>query len=253
MRPVLTPVVLILAVILGTTAALAFPGGAPSAATAPAAAPATAATPIKGTVVESITSGDYTYLQIEDSGQKKWVAIPKAELKVGQKVELAPGTEFKNYTSKALGRTFDSVFFSAGLASAQGNQPAGMPPGHPAMQNQGVPAGHPALPSQAQGMPPGHPAMPAAEAPQGATISGTVVETFDSGGYSYVSLEQGGKRTWIACPKVKLAVGQKATFLPGQVMQNFTSKTLKRTFDSIVFSGGLASAPAPPAKPATAK
>jgi hypothetical protein len=83
----------------------------------------------------------------------------------------------------------------------------------------------------------------------------TVVETFDSGGYSYVAAEQAGKRTWVACPKVKVTVGQKASFLPGQVMQNFTSKTLGRTFDTIVFSNGLAPAPAasPKGKPAPGK
>lgn len=232
MRNVLKPLIsfLTLALALGIagTSALAFPGGAPPAAAQSSAAP----TPIKGTVVESITSGGYTYLNIDSDGQKKWVAIPKTEVKAGQQVELAPGTEFKNYTSKSLGRTFDSVFFSTGLAGAQGNQPA-MSPGHPAMPG--------------QGMPPGHPGMPAGEAPQAAVISGTVVETFDSGGYSYVAVEQAGQRTWVACPKVKVTVGQKASFLPGQVMQNFTSKTLKRTFDTIVFSGGLAAAPAQPA------
>ena len=240
---------LALTLVVGSTAALAFPGGAPSATAQPSAAP----TPIKGTVAEVIESGGYTYLSIENDGKKIWVAIPKTEIKVGQKVELAPGTEFKKYTSKSLGRTFDSVYFSTGLSSAQGNQPAAMPPGHPEIPGQGMPPGHPVLPAQAQGMPPGHPAMSAGEAPQAAVISGTVVETFDSGGYSYVAVEQAGKRTWVACPKVKVTVGQKAAFLPGQVMQNFTSKTLGRTFDTIVFSNGLAPAPATPAKPAAGK
>lgn len=244
MQNSLTPLILFLSISLGSVSALAFPGGAAPAATSPAGAP----TALKGTVVEVITSGDYTYLQIDNDGQKQWVAIPKTEIKAGQKVELAPGTEFKNYTSKSLGRTFDSVYFSTGPTSAQG-----MPAGHPAIPGQGLPPGHPAMPAQAQGMPPGHPALPAANAPQGAIISGTVVETFDSGGYSYVAVEQDGKRIWVACPKVQVAVGQKASFLPGQIMQNFTSKTLKRTFDTIVFSSGLAPAPVAPAKPAGGK
>jgi enamine deaminase RidA (YjgF/YER057c/UK114 family) len=41
---------------------------------------------------------------------------------------------------------------------------------------------------------------------------------------------------------MKVAVGSKMSFLPGAVMPNFTSKTLNRTFDSIVFSAGPATA-----------
>ena len=69
-------------------------------------------------------------------------------------------------------------------------------------------------------------------------ISGKVVETMNSGGYTYVCLEKGGKKTWVAVPEMKVTVGAKMSFLPGQEMQNFASKSLDRTFDSIVFSGG---------------
>lgn len=118
-----------------------------------------------------------------------------------------------------------------GAAQPAGKSQGAMPPGHPAM-------------SSGQ-------AMPASTAPQATPVTGTVVETFESGGYSYVALDQGGQRTWVASPPVKVAVGQKVSFNPGMVMRNFTSKSLNRTFDSIVFSNGLATAPAA-AKPAAA-
>ncbi|MBI4682266.1 MAG: SH3-like domain-containing protein [Nitrospirae bacterium] len=72
------------------------------------------------------------------------------------------------------------------------------------------------------------------------SLSGKVVETMDSGGYSYVKVEKNGKTTWVAVPKMKVTVGQEVSFAPGMVMQNFESKTLKRTFESIVFSSGPA-------------
>jgi len=75
--------------------------------------------------------------------------------------------------------------------------------------------------------------------PAGDALSGKVVETMNSGGYTYVSLENGGKRTWVALPDSKVKVGQQITCQPGMPMQNFTSKTLKRTFDMIIFSGGI--------------
>ncbi|HYQ48411.1 MAG TPA: OB-fold nucleic acid binding domain-containing protein [Thermodesulfovibrionales bacterium] len=79
--------------------------------------------------------------------------------------------------------------------------------------------------------------------PASAGVSGKVVDTMDSGGYTYVQLDQGGKKTWVAAPKMNVKKGQVLTFRPGMVMENFESKTLKRTFDRIIFSDGLADQP----------
>jgi len=68
--------------------------------------------------------------------------------------------------------------------------------------------------------------------------SGKVVETMDAGGYTYVCLEKNGKKTWVAVSQMKVVVGSKMAFEPGSVMENFTSKSLGRTFDTIIFSGG---------------
>jgi hypothetical protein len=93
-----------------------------------------------------------------------------------------------------------------------------------------VPASQ-AQPSQAQ---------PAANAGQAEpSLSGKVVETMNSGGYTYVSLENNGKKTWVAIPATAVKVGQEVTCQPGMEMKNFTSKTLNRTFESIIFSGGI--------------
>lgn len=70
------------------------------------------------------------------------------------------------------------------------------------------------------------------------TLSGTVVETMDAGGYTYVLLEKKGKKTWVAVSEMKVTVGKEMAFLPGSPMANFTSKSLDRTFDMIYFSGG---------------
>ena len=72
------------------------------------------------------------------------------------------------------------------------------------------------------------------------SLSGKVVETMDSGGYTYVNLKKNGKSMWVAVPQMKVTVGQEMSFAPGMVMKDFSSKTLNRTFDSIVFSSGAA-------------
>lgn len=84
----------------------------------------------------------------------------------------------------------------------------------------------------------------AAQAP--GNLNGTVLETMDSGGYTYLQLDTGAGKPWVAIPQAKVTVGDKISCLPGMVMKNFSSKTLGRTFDSIVFSGGLAGATKPP-------
>jgi hypothetical protein len=71
-----------------------------------------------------------------------------------------------------------------------------------------------------------------------APLSGKVVETMDSGRYTYVCLEKNDKKTWVAVYKMKIVVGQSMSFKPGVEMVNFESTTLKRKFDKIIFSTG---------------
>ncbi len=78
---------------------------------------------------------------------------------------------------------------------------------------------------------------------QPGSLSGKVVETMDAGGYTYVLIEKKGKKTWVAIPQTTVAVGQQIAFQPGQEMKGFKSTSLKRTFDSIIFSAGVLSEP----------
>lgn len=80
---------------------------------------------------------------------------------------------------------------------------------------------------------------PASQAQPGGTLTGKVVETMNSGGYTYVSLENGGKNFWVAVPATTVKVGQQITCQPGMVMNDFTSPSLNRKFESIIFSGGV--------------
>lgn len=81
-------------------------------------------------------------------------------------------------------------------------------------------------------------------------LTGKVVETMNSGGYTYVLLEKKGKKTWVAIPQMTAKVGQKLELQPGQEMVNFHSQSLNRTFDSIIFSPGPAQPQGASAAPA---
>jgi hypothetical protein len=72
-------------------------------------------------------------------------------------------------------------------------------------------------------------------------LTGKVAETMNSGGYTYINLEKENTRTWIAVPQTEVKVGQEISVIPGMTMSNFESKTLNRTFKSIIFSSGLVS------------
>jgi hypothetical protein len=74
---------------------------------------------------------------------------------------------------------------------------------------------------------------------QMASLEGKVVETMNAGGYTYVCIKQGEQKAWAAVPATKVAVGSEVAVTPGMVMTNFSSKSLGRTFDAIVFSRGL--------------
>lgn len=78
-----------------------------------------------------------------------------------------------------------------------------------------------------------------AEAP----LAGKVIETMNSGGYTYVRLDRGTDKIWVAVPEMKVKVGDELIFAPGNAMTNFKSETLKRTFDLVIFSSGPATLP----------
>ncbi len=85
----------------------------------------------------------------------------------------------------------------------------------------------------------GIPYKAAVAAPTAKPLQGKVVETMNSGGYTYLRLQNDTKDVWVAIPETRVTQGQQVTCLPGMTMTNFKSKTLGRTFKTIIFSSGL--------------
>ncbi len=75
-----------------------------------------------------------------------------------------------------------------------------------------------------------------AQTPDKPLVAGKVVETMDAGRYTYMLLEKDGRKGWVAVPGIKVKVGQEVKLNPGTEMGQFTSNTLNRTFDQIVFT-----------------
>lgn len=112
-------------------------------------------------------------------------------------------------------------------APAADKQPATVQPGAAPAAGPGAPAPAPAEPAQV------------APAPQEAQLSGKVLETMNAAGYTYVNVETPTGPVWAALPETKVEVGQDIVLAGGMEMKNFESKTLGRTFDSVIFSTGI--------------
>jgi hypothetical protein len=69
---------------------------------------------------------------------------------------------------------------------------------------------------------------------------GKVVSSMDASIYTYIEVNENGKNVWIAAPTVAVKKGDTVRFSDGAVMSNFHSKSLNRTFDSIIFVGKAA-------------
>jgi hypothetical protein len=65
--------------------------------------------------------------------------------------------------------------------------------------------------------------------------TGKVVEVIDTSMYTYLQLSGDKGPVWLAASKTKVSKGQTVSYPNGAVMTNFTSKSLNRTFDSIIF------------------
>lgn len=70
-------------------------------------------------------------------------------------------------------------------------------------------------------------------------VRGKVLETMDSGGYTYVLVETDQDPRWIATRQTAVAVGEVVQAPQGMAMSDFTSKTLNRSFDVIYFVDAL--------------
>ena len=67
--------------------------------------------PLSGKVVNAIRGGGYTYLHLENSGRKFWVASSVINVKRNDTVLLEGGTVMTDFTSFALNKQFDEIHF----------------------------------------------------------------------------------------------------------------------------------------------
>lgn len=93
-----------------------------------------------------------------------------------------------------------------------------------------------------------------AQAPPAFPLEGTVAEAHSGGGYTYILLNTEGGQYWVATTELEVAVGEKIGFAEGNIMHDFPSKAMNRTFSEIIFSASVIgkTPSAQPAAPAAA-
>jgi hypothetical protein len=148
---------------------------------------------VRGTVLETMDSGGYTYVLVETDQDQRWAAAQQTDVSVGDVVQMGAGMPMADFTSKTLDRTFDVLYFIDGLQNLS-EPAAAAAPGAAAL-----PEGHPAT-----GMPPGHPSVDTA----GDTAAADT---------SVAALEPGQDIAWVYANKDSLA-GQQVS-LRGTVVK----------------------------------
>ena len=127
--------------VAGLTLSLLSPiAGCTKSADEPAAENAALATPVppgmvRGTVLETMNSGGYTYVFMDTGQDQRWAAALETPVAVGDVVQTDAGMPMTGFTSKTLDRTFNVVYFVGSLQNlSSGAQPqagGAMPAGHP--------------------------------------------------------------------------------------------------------------------------
>lgn len=74
----------------------------------------------KVTVKEVIQTTNYTYLRVDEDDAEKWLAVGKMEASKGETYYYTGGFEMKDFESKELGKTFESVYFLESVSSSPG-------------------------------------------------------------------------------------------------------------------------------------
>jgi hypothetical protein len=86
-------------------------------------------------VLEVINGSSYTYLRVEKNGEELWIATDLFGFEEGNVIYFESGLEMKDFESKELGRTFETIYF----VDAINNEPGGMEDPHSGLDMGGQP------------------------------------------------------------------------------------------------------------------
>jgi hypothetical protein len=74
----------------------------------------------KATVISAIDVPQFTYLEVKQGSQTRWLAASTIAVKKGDVIQFDNGATMENFNSKTLNRTFTSITFVNRVAVVQG-------------------------------------------------------------------------------------------------------------------------------------
>ena len=87
-----------------------------------------------GSVLETMSSGGYTYVNVDCGDRQLWAAGPEIQMAVGDHVSLPPGQQMQDFRSPTLDRTFETILFVPSIEASGGasaSQAESMAQAHP--------------------------------------------------------------------------------------------------------------------------
>lgn len=78
---------------------------------APASAEQPLTLPNQGVVVSSINGAGYSYVEVSNEGETRWLAAPEMKLSKGQHIRYSDGAAVPNFHSETLNRSFPLIYF----------------------------------------------------------------------------------------------------------------------------------------------
>lgn len=84
-------------------------------------------------VEEAMDAQNYTYLRVTENDKDYWIAVPQMEAKEGDVLYYSKSMEMKNFSSKTLNRTFESVLFVEDISKTPAKAPTVVE--HPKVNN----------------------------------------------------------------------------------------------------------------------
>jgi hypothetical protein len=142
----LLTVIIPLALGAGCTKKNAAPPAPASGAASASVAPEAGSQDITGPVLETMNSGQYTYVRVGSPSGEIWAAAQRFDVKVGDRVVIKPETPMRNFHSQTLNRDFPLIYFTTSIGK-EGEQPAArgggqmpMAPSHGSAPSSAAPA-----------------------------------------------------------------------------------------------------------------
>jgi hypothetical protein len=86
-------------------------------------------------VIEVVDGTSYTYMKVSKDGEEMWIATDLFGFQEGDVIYFEEGLEMKDFESKELGRTFETIFFVDAISS----EPGAMDDPHAGLDMEGQP------------------------------------------------------------------------------------------------------------------